>query len=900
MATNPAWFDEAFYLNSKLAQLRAEGQTNYNSILEVKAALEVNGYTPLTHFMAWGVKEGLSPNQYFNQKEYLAAKARQLNTEQKVTTWTAEKVLLAIDAAGLNAWTHFQQYGWKEGVNPSNSFDVSKYLDSKLAQLQATEPAAGWTKDKLVATFTAAGLDPVAHYQAYGSKEAGVVVSPATNPVDNGGETFTLTTAIDNLTGTAGNDTFTGVFSAAGATTGADGTSFNTADILNGAGGTDTVSYLVLGNANTLGASNNITPANLTNIEAFSVRNLATDSLANGEEVHTLNLASVSGVTSVTNKASTAGVVFQNIGKTASVNVDGVISGNTTFTRGSAAVTDALTINIANGVKAGQINSDDTNNDATAVTINSTGAKNVVGTMNVTGTSTVGTHTATSVTINAATDLTIGTAGGAADLTGFDTTKAGTITVTGAGNVVLNDLAGVVKTLNAGSSTGGVTATGLTANLQEVTGGAGKDSITLGGALNDKGFVKLGAGNDTLNIGANAVNAGAVVDLGAGDDSFLGTGAVSATASISGGDGKDTLAATLVTATNVAAFSGFENLDLKGLSVFGGLDADLFAAKNTIEKLVLSGDAGATNAIINNVAAGVGLEITASSANAVTIGQKGVTAGGTVVDKFTATFNAAASDPVAAKTVTVAGVTLNSINEVTIVSDGGEKVSNVLTSLVSDEMKTLNITGDNALTLTNLYSAGTTKTAVLTTIDASGQVAGGLKMALGAVNGNLTVKLGGGDDVITAGFNTTVGSQAADSTAAGLDKITNFNKATDAELTAATGYDLVKLVDANSTPVTYAIAGNATGTTTAAGINNGVVSFASLTTGPQNFADAVAKAGAVVATAGNAAIFEYGANSYLYVDVDGATTTTNDLVIELTGVTGATKLGILTDSLYVM
>lgn len=786
----------------------------------------------------------------------------------------------------------------EDRVTYSNAFTTALNTAEEINAYAGTA-ATQAARDALLKVVATAVGDHTA-LNAETAKIDATIASIVSGGGSNPGQTFTLTTGIDNLTGTSGNDTFTAVFSAVGTTTGADGTSFNTADIVDGGAGTDTISYIVMGDANGKGAANTVVPANLKNIEAFTVRNLATDSTPNSEEVHTLDLASVTGVTGVTNKASTAGVTFNNIGKSASVTVDAVVSGNTTFTRGAASITDALTINIANGVKAGQINSNDGNNDATAVTINSTGAKNVVGTMNVTGTATVGTHTATSVTINAATDLTIGTADGTADLTGFDTTKAGTITVTGAGNVVLNDLAGVVKTLNAGSSTGGVTATGLTANLQEVTGGAGKDSITLGGALNDKGFVKLGAGNDTLNIGANAVNAGAVVDLGAGDDSFLGTGAVSATASISGGDGKDTLAATLVTATNVAAFSGFENLDLKGLSVSGGLDADLFAAKNTIEKLVLSGDAGATNAIINNVAAGVGLEITASSANAVTIGQKGVTAGGTVVDKFTATFNAAASDPVAAKTVTVAGVTLNSINEVTIVSDGGEKVSNVLTSLVSDEMKTLNITGDNALTLTNLYSAGTTKTAVLTTIDASGQVAGGLKMALGAVNGNLTVKLGGGDDVITAGFNTTGGSLAADSTAAGLDKITNFNKATDAELTAATGYDLVKLVDANGSPVTYAIAGNATGTTTAAGINNGVVSFASLTTGPQNFADAVAKAGAVVATAGNAAIFEYGANSYLYVDVDGSATTTNDLVIELTGVTGATKLGILTDSLYVM
>lgn len=715
------------------------------------------------------------------------------------------------------------------------------------------------------------------------------------------GQTFVLTTGIDYLTGTPENDIFFGVFNAEGKTIGADGTSFNTADSVDGGVGFDTLSYIVIGDADGKGATNTLAPVNLKNIEAFSVRNLATDSNTNGEELHILDLSSVTGVTDVINNASTASIVFKNIGKAAAVTVDGVISGHTYFTRGTTPISDALTINIANGVQKGAIVSSDENNDATAVVINSVGAKNVVDYINVTGTPNEATHTVTHVTINAATDLTIGTVNGTPDLTGFDITKVGTIAVTGAGKVVLNELAGVVKTLNAGSNTAGVTAIGLTGNLQEVTGGAGNDSITLGGALNDKGFVKLGAGSDTLNIAAHAVNAGAVVDLGSGDDSFVGTGAVSAVSDISGGEGKDTLAAAVVNATNAGAFSSFEYLDLKGLSVSGGLDADLLAAKNTIEKLILSGDAGSTNAIINHVPAGEGLEIIASSNNPVTINQMGVTTGGTVVDEFALTFDAAAADPIAPKTVTLAGITLNGIDEVTIVSDGGEQVANVLTSLVSNEMKTLKITGDNVLILTNLYSAGTTKTTTLTTVDASGQTAGGLKMALGAVNGNLTVKLGGGDDLITAGINTTAGSRAADSTATALDKIANFDKATDAELAAGAGYDLVKLADANSAPVTFSVASNASGTTTTVGIKDGVVSFASLTTGPQSFADAVAKVGAVVDTAGHAAIFEYGGNSYLFVDVDGTTATTNDLVIELTGLTGATKLGILDgDSLYVM
>lgn len=703
------------------------------------------------------------------------------------------------------------------------------------------------------------------------------------------GKTFTLTTSIDNLTGTGGNDTFTGVLNAAGVTTGADGTSLNAADILNGAGGVDKLSYIVLGDAAGKGASS-LNPLNVTNVEQFEVRNLATDSGTNpvGEEVHTLNLANVTGVTGVTNKGSSAGVNFQNIGKNASVTVDGVTAGNTTFTRGTTAITEALTINIANGVKAGDIQSVDTNNDATSVVINSTGGKNVVGAVEVTGSGGAN-HTATSVTINAASDLTIGAAGGGADLTGFDTTKAGTITVTGAGKVVLNDLAGVVKTLNAADSAGGVTATGAAA-LQQVTGGAGKDSITLGGDLNDKGSVKLGAGNDTLNIAANAVKAGAMVDLGDGDDTFVGTGAVSKDAIVDGGAGKDTLAADVVNAVNIGAFKNFEYLDLKGLNVAGGLDADLFAAQNTIEKLVLSGDAG-TNGIISNVGASVGLEILASSTNGVTINQKGTNATSAAVDKFTATFNAEADPLGAAKTVTVSALTLNEIEEITLVSDGGAKVSNVLTLLAGNQVKTVTITGDNAFALN-----GVTAT-TLKTVDASGQTAGGLKMSLGAVTGELTVKLGAGDDVITAGINSTGGSLSAVSTATALDKIANFDKATDAELTDSKGYDLIQLADANGTPVNFAVTANATGTTTAAGINNGVINFGALTSGPQNFAEAITVVDAAVTTAGNAAVFQYGSNSYLFVENGTA-----DLVIELTGVTGVTKLGEIgtTDSFYVM
>ncbi len=734
-------------------------------------------------------------------------------------------------------------------------------------------------------------------------------VQDAKSEIDSGsvsnGQTVTLTTGIDNFSAdngnaTSGDDTYKAVFSAAGTTTGADGTSLNTADIVDGGAGSDTLSYMVMGDADTKGTANTVTPANLTNIEEFVVRNLATDSNANSEEVHTLNLANVSGVTEVTNKASTAGVTFQNIGADAEVTVDAVKSGDTTFTRGTSSVTDDLTINIANGVKAGSILSSDTNNDATEVTINSTGAKNTVGAVNVTGTLASGTHTATTVNVVAESDLTIGAAGSGADLTGFDTSKDGTINVSGAGEVVLNELAGVVKTLNAASNTGGVTAVGTTAALQEVTGGTGDDSITLAGALADKGFVKLGEGSDKLDLGAYNVLKGATIELGAGDDSLVGTGSVNKDAVVDGGEGTDTLAAKLVNAVNAGAFQNFENLDLVGL---GGstLDANLFTAGNDLEKLIVSGNSGGA---VTNVASDVSLEITASDASGLTIEQAGTNASATADDQFTVTFNAPASNPVAAKVVTENSLTLNKIDTINIVSDGGEKVSNVLTTLVSDEMETLNITGDNDLQLGSLDQAAATASTTLKTVDASG-LSGSLKMDLASVNGDLSVKLGDGDDVITASVVNdadTAGNSSTISSAASFDKIANFDMATDEEVSAGQGYDLIKFADTLSTEATnpgaldFNVAADATGATNAVGVSDGVVDFSSLSNGPQTFADAVNQINTDVAGNGSVVAFEYGSNTYLFAQNDSA-----DVVVELTGVTDVSALAEsgTSDSFYI-
>src|SRR5690606_31934442 len=201
MATN-AWFNETYYLQSKLAQLRADDPQNpaAANLVALQSALQAAGFTPLSHFEAFGAIELTSPNPYFNATEYLEAKTRQLNEseDEPRDDWTADEVALAIYNAGLTPWTHFQQHGWKEGVNPSNDFDVSSYLESKLAQLQRDDPEGNWTEESMIAAFEQAQLDPITHYYEHGETE-GVEVAevPADEQVptderDLGG-TFTLT-----------------------------------------------------------------------------------------------------------------------------------------------------------------------------------------------------------------------------------------------------------------------------------------------------------------------------------------------------------------------------------------------------------------------------------------------------------------------------------------------------------------------------------------------------------------------------------------------------------------------------------------------------------------------------------------------------------------------------------
>jgi cell wall-associated NlpC family hydrolase len=191
----------------------------------------------------------------------------------------------------------------------------------------------------------------------------------------------------------------------------------------------------------------------------------------------------------------------------------------------------------------------------------------------------------------------------------------------------------------------------------------------------------------------------------------------------------------------------------------------------------------------------------------------------------------------------------------------------------------MTITGDNALNLT--FSS--TNATALTNVDASAQT-GGLTFSLANLKDTGTDKLGTGTDVITV--------TTASTGATGFESIQNFEKTAavavstaNADATAAAAAiaaaDKVALGTSQVADADYNGSTSGNGTLSGGAILNGVLTFTGA--GPATLADAVAIADAGADTAGEAVLFEYIGNSYVFVQ--GST----DILVQLTGITGVTN-----------
>lgn len=442
------------------------------------------------HFNTYGRFEGRNPNAYFDVTYYLTANpdvaAARVNPLEHFLTFGAEEGRFANATADAAIDT--------DGNNLANEFDAAAYLAAN------ADVAANVGPGKTYATA-------YEHYVLFGQFETRTGV-PANGPFTNTGiavgtgETFTLTTGLDNLIGTNGNDTFRGDIANLGAF-----------DSINGLGGTDTLNLIGTGGVDI--------DANAT-IQGVEIVNIATTSA-----ITNLSSDSFQGVQQIWQVGGAIGSIEVGAGVTAGFR-GGALAGTVTVQDGVTSVTAALEKVTTGGTLAF---AETTADDLTSVSVSG----DVAG--------------AGALTIDTATGTT------AVETINLNLSSDGDVTVTAD--------ADVLTTLNAASSTGdltlnlGATYTALTS----LTTGAGADTVTFSTAAGTTASaiaINLGAGNDTLTFTAvDTTDATAVsITLGAGNDTFVVAGLTNITDATK-------ISADLVTVTDFTA--GADVLDLSAL-----------------------------------------------------------------------------------------------------------------------------------------------------------------------------------------------------------------------------------------------------------------------------------------------------------------------------------------------
>lgn len=928
---NPKWFDADVYMQNKLAQMQAsDPDYSWGDLLEAFAGagyVGPEGY--YAHFVQFGAAEDVAPNAYFDADEYYAAKAKQYYEEELKQEFTGSEYQIAtvktlINAAGYNAWTHYQQFGSAEGVNPSNAFDASDYCAAKAEAMnkagQKAPDGTDWTAEKIAKAIDDAGMSVLEHYLTYAGTGEGEVAAGSTYPVSGDeqvskpGETFTLTTGVDNLVGTAGDDVFSAVNDEV------DKSVLGAFDSIDGGAGNDTLNITDTATAADTGkfsfpadfsmkSVENVTIATTGAIEIDLSANADVVSIKGDARGEAGSTVTASGNTDVALTVAGKAAATVDGGKAVSVtagtgttNVTGDSLTSVTIKGGSGATIDntaadtkhttakgtTLTSVVLDGVDG---NSDIKGEGLTDVTVKGVTSESRTVTItnakeghslniHVDGTGYKADGVAEVQTVikdASATSMTVEASGEKSSLALTDSAKLENLTITGDAALKLNAELAALKAINGSAANGALTLGALSAATVDVQTGSGNDSFTI--KATDKVTVDAGAGNDVVTLG-EAIAAGSSIDLGAGDDTLLSaSGSVAAstkdaTTVIDGGDGFDSVSASLIDADNAAQFHNFEVLDLT--AEVTGLDFALLT-NSAIEALTLSGNNAAAS--IKNVAAGVDLRVSGDNSQMTTIIVKDAASGD--ADAFSVTLNETADAAAIAK------LTVNGIENLTVEATGAGEHQNSL-NVTDNALQTLTITGSQNLALTFAATTGTNgaEGGAVNLIDGSAAT-GDLDINTANVTADtklgLTVKTGSGDDTITLAGKATVDAGAGDDTitsSAEGGTFTGGDGKDTFDVSKVTGKDKVTITDfgVGTDTLTFG-AGHGTQT-----FSDEAVDVSEAT----SLSDALDKAAAATGAGSNSVLtwFTFGDKTYIVQDNSDSASFEegSDLVVELAGV----------------
>lgn len=586
-------------------------------------------------------------------------------------------------------------------------------------------------------------------------------LNTVTTPGATTGQSYTLTTGVDNIIGTTGNDTIT-----------ASNSDLTTGDNISGGTGTDTLNVTLAAVAGPIVTLSSVEKVNVT---AGVVSNTSGPiNTINWTGLTDLTLKGLGSALTSANKTN-AGWNFTNLQQNTAIGLESVKT--------------------ADGDNAVYVNFADNKLASTTATL-TLNLNNATGTTATTGKTAIvvdtgGTDKFTKLDVNSTgtnvVELT-GNNAGEISLTQVTVTGAGATTLSvDATNAVVTSLA----TVNAGTATGALTAN-ISASTKDVTftGSAGKNTITFGNGNNN---ITGGAADDsfTLGTGNNTVTGGA------GNDRVIGTVAsFTASDTIDLGDGaRDAVIYTDVTALNstgvVAAnktiLGGYKNVEVVGSSANSvtAIDAGYFT--QTIFELSGTNTAVAVTNVENDTVilrsgivgatGGAGISFSGALPNQTLNLEIGGSAGLT----FSANTGAAGDTAI---TISSGISTVNLVSTTTASSTTG--ITNTIAPAGGTATHAIDnasagsfvLTGNTDLTITKGATAAFTKAVDFNasaftgklTIDGSASadvITGG--------TGNDTITAAGGDDVIklSAGGNDKVvfGTHAAN----GKDTITGFS-----------------------------------------------------------------------------------------------------------------------------
>jgi Domain of unknown function (DUF4214) len=696
------------------------------------------------------------------------------------------------------------------------------------------------------------------------------------------GNTITLTTGPDTITGTGGNDlirAFVDDVTAANNT-------FAAVDSIDGGPGTDRLAITV----NNVGGAVTLPGALVKNVEQVYVKAANT-------------VAAVAGVETVTYGATTSAA-----GATATVTINGTTYTYTTLAANETANTIALGVKAA--VDAANLAGVTTSVNGGVVTITFPGAVpattaggNAVGIAPAVAVTTAGTTAVTeTVTFNGssytglqevwndgnnagmtfnvnniAASTLIGLNAGTTNAETVSFTSAGTATVLNAGSGTGSSLTmaqpttvnysssanSTLTTLNVGAATtlnftggGGNTTIGtLTTGATPTINVSGSNNVTVNSALtNGAKVIATGSGNTKF---IDSAAADVTFTGGSGADTFVVNAAHNVTKIVDGGAGSADVIefGTQASYANLAAFKNFE---IAQFDATGTYDLSGLATQNAIGRVNVNAD----NVVVNNLQAGVG----GSAAGTVTFAA-GSTA---VVNYAAATINVAGAtgalqnnDTLALTNGSTKALTLTTLNvagveHLTFAIGGGltiGAVNDAAKGIVDSSLQDVTFTGKGTLnyssaalsSVVKVDATAITGTAGTDTVTLNATGAGAAQQLLGSktlantltggFNGDVlaggaaadTIAVTGNANIITVGgssattvdkVNFTFTSNATQTTSGAGSAMSVITDYVKASSTVVTGgYTDIKITDLNGNAVTVIQANIASAVTTVNSVN---------------------------------------------------------------------------------